>query len=899
MNIDLVIVASFLAFNLIFGILSGAKIKNLKEYTIGNRNISDVVLSITIMATLIGGGSSLGTSTEVYKFGIIVIFAKYGVSVGMLLIAYFISPKMEKFFGMISVGEIMGKLYGKNARIITGISGSLLCMGRIAAQILAFGYVTSYFFHIDEKLAIILGSCIVIAYSAFGGIKAVVYTDVLQFIVIVITIPIILNLGLQKIGGYTELLSSLPLEKKTLYPSSEIFRKYFFVFLYMSLPLLSPPFMQRMLMAGNIAQIKKSFISTAIIDFTFTTIAGFIGLITLKLYPNINPNHAFLELINLLTPVGVKGIIIIGLFSIIMSTADSYLNMFSVSTMNDIIKPLNFRLSTKIELLYTRIITLIAGTLAVLMALYFKNIFELAIYSTNFWGPIIVAPLLLGIFGIKGSNRAFIYGVLAGIAVFTLWELLQLKDKTYIYSTIPSVAANLLTFLLYSKFRDNKNNKDIQLPQTLISTTPNKIFQALKLTFKNLSLKISNFNPITFCNKQAEHDSMPYQTFAIFMLINQISYYFINVGSINITSIKLNFISGLLCIIILLKDNLGNGFRKYESLFWYTTTIFTLVVSPLYNLSNANFSLNLLIPFLLSIFLLSVVINWVMFLVALSTGVIITYLCVFLFLEPSYNTTTATEILWFFYTLIFSSCLIVFFKKRNEETEEIKITVAKSLGGIVTHELKAPLIKLFSANNKLKKNIDDNGKVSSLVNAQSELYYNIKSLANVIEMISYKLQGADIITEYENIPINQLLSDAIENYPFQTEDERKLISLNCIHNFDLNVDKQLFYHILYNLLNNAIFYLKNKPEGHIVITTKLDSLCYILCIEDNGPGIPPNMEEKIFRSYYTTKKNGTGLGLFFCKEAMKKHMGDIKCESKYGLYTKFTLFFPKHINNRG
>ena len=53
------------------------------------------------------------------------------------------------------------------------------------------------------------------------------------------------------------------------------------------------------------------------------------------------------------------------------------------------------------------------------------------------------------------------------------------------------------------------------------------------------------------------------------------------------------------------------------------------------------------------------------------------------------------------------------------------------------------------------------------------------------------------------------------------------------------------------------------------------------------------MEEKIFRSYYTTKKNGTGLGLFFCKEAMKKHMGDIKCESKYGLYTKFTLFFPK------
>ena len=85
---NLVLVVVYLIITLSVGIFTGRNVKNLKEYTLGRRDFSPVILAMTVCATLIGGGSSLGTATEVFKFGIIVMFAKFGVSIGSLIIAF-------------------------------------------------------------------------------------------------------------------------------------------------------------------------------------------------------------------------------------------------------------------------------------------------------------------------------------------------------------------------------------------------------------------------------------------------------------------------------------------------------------------------------------------------------------------------------------------------------------------------------------------------------------------------------------------------------------------------------------------------------------------------------------------------------------------------------------------
>ena len=450
LNMELIIVSIYLLFTLGLGIISGRKVKSFKEYALGTRNLPTIVMGMTVSATLIGGGSSLGTSTEVFKYGIIVILAKFGVSIGALLTAFFIVPRMERFSGKLTVGEIMGEMYGNKVRIITGFSGAILCIGRVAAQIMALGFVMKYLFGFSQEFGTLCGVIIVIAYSAFGGVRSVVFTDVLQFIALAITIPIILNIGLKSVGGYDGLLAQLPANMISIYPSNEMFIKYLIVFLYMSIPMLSPPLAQRILMSSSVDQAKKSFIFLAITDIIFATIAGIIGLVAFVINANIPANGAFLNLVNELGLLnkGLKVIAIIGILSVIMSTVDSYLNAVSTSIVNDILSPCKIILSSKKELFCARVITFFAGIIAAIMALYFENIFELTIYSSNFWGPLIVGPLLFGIFQIRISTNTCLKSMFCGVVAFLLWEYFNLKETTYIYSIIPSILANIMVLLV-------------------------------------------------------------------------------------------------------------------------------------------------------------------------------------------------------------------------------------------------------------------------------------------------------------------------------------------------------------------------------------------------------------------------------------------------------------------
>lgn len=462
-NIELILVLIYLFSTLILGIFSGRKVNTFRDYAVGKKNLPTIVVGMTICATLIGGGSSLGTSTEVYKFGIIVMFAKYGVSLGALITGIFFIPKIEKFMGKLSVGEIVEEMYGKKVRIITGICGALLSLGRVTAQMMAIGFVMQYIFGLTQSFGTICGALVIIIYSTFGGVRSVVFTDVLQFIALSITIPIVLNLALKNIGGYQSLFSMLPEDKISLYPSKEIFFKYLMVFFYMGIPMMSPPLVQRVLMSKSTRKAKQSFIFLSVTDMLFTTISGLLGLTAYVINKNMEANTVLLNLITELSIVGygLKAMAIIGLLSVIMSTADSYLNTLSVSIVHDILLPFKIITNQTQELYSVRIVTAIFGVVSTLITMYFDNIFELAIYFSNFWGPVVVGPLILGLCEIKINQRACLIAMFVGFSTFLFWEYFQLKSITNIYSIIPSVSVNIITSMGLAYIHNIKNNQII------------------------------------------------------------------------------------------------------------------------------------------------------------------------------------------------------------------------------------------------------------------------------------------------------------------------------------------------------------------------------------------------------------------------------------------------------
>ncbi len=463
--LDLTLVIGYLVITLLVGLWSNNKINTIEEYAVGNRNFPTIVLVMTICATWLSGSGTITIAEQTFKVGIIIIFATFGQSLSQLLVAYVFAPRLAKFQRTcISVGDVMTALYGKPSGIISGIAGLIISAGFIAAQIKAMSFVLTYFVGLNSFTGVLVSSLITVLYSTIGGVRAVTFTDVVQFIALTVAIPMILNIGVDIIGGYKELASRIPPKMLTFDFSQESLIKIIPLMIYFTIPTFNPPIMQRMLMARNLEQIKVSFKITAIVLVIYNIVAGLIGLVAYALNPELTANHAIIYIIDQYLPIGMKGVAVIGMLSVIMSTADSYLNAGAVGFVHDSIKPV-IDISEKSELKLSKFLTLVMGIASIIMALKFDNLLNIILFAQKFWGPIIAIPIIVALLGYKARARAVYIAMLSGMATHLLWPIFDLETVLRLQSLIPAYFISAIVLigsnLLMDLFEGNKQSVQI------------------------------------------------------------------------------------------------------------------------------------------------------------------------------------------------------------------------------------------------------------------------------------------------------------------------------------------------------------------------------------------------------------------------------------------------------
>jgi solute:Na+ symporter, SSS family len=446
--IDSIIIASYLAFTLFIGIYAGRGVKTMRDFAIASKTYSTPIMVATITATLIGGESILGISEEMYKYGIIYLFVCMGFVVDRLFVsAFIIAPRIAKFDYAISVGDIMHKHYGKFGRILTGAAGMVLAAGYIGGQISGMGFIFHSFFGLPHVYGIILGLGIVILYSSFGGIRAVTATDVIQFVILIVAVPMVCNVGLDMVGGFGQLIEKIPSSHLTLSPSGETpwhFVALFFLFL---IPDLDPAFTQRVLMAKDVKQARNSMLITGCMELIFFILVMVISFTVLVMKPDLDPHLVVNYLIDTVLPTGIKGFVVAGMLAIIMSTADSYLNVAGISFVHDVVRPLRqTKLADKYELRLTRVSTLIIGVVALYGAINLESVMEIVLNFISFWTMVIMVPLYAIIFNFKVDKRSIIACFMAYIITFISWEL-YISPTYNIDIHVPGIIISLITFI--------------------------------------------------------------------------------------------------------------------------------------------------------------------------------------------------------------------------------------------------------------------------------------------------------------------------------------------------------------------------------------------------------------------------------------------------------------------
>jgi SSS family solute:Na+ symporter len=445
---DFSIIGCYLVAVLALGVWAGRRIGSFEEYAVAGRSYSSFVVFATLSASFIGGGFTMGNAEKVFTFGIVNVVALWGFSLKEILVAKFVAPRVGAFPDAISPGDVMERDYGRAGKVVTGVFAVFLCAGILGAQIGAMGYMFNLFLGLPVWEGVLIGMGIIIIYDTVGGMRAIVATDVLQFLILAIGIPLCLYMGIRTVGGVDAVVEAVPSSHFQLFGSVSPVK---FVSLFMTFLLgetLVPPYVRRLFISRDTAKIARGTFWSGVFSVPFFAVSGGIGLVAMTMDRRLDPNFSLPYVVQAALPIGIRGFVIAGVLAVVMSSADSFLNSASISFINDIINPLRRTpLDDRVGLRWARTATLLTGTFAIIFALKIRSILDILIYAYNFWSPIILVPLAAALLGLRAPRAAFIAGAVAGIAGVVVWNRL-LGAPGGFEGLVVGVISNLIAFTL-------------------------------------------------------------------------------------------------------------------------------------------------------------------------------------------------------------------------------------------------------------------------------------------------------------------------------------------------------------------------------------------------------------------------------------------------------------------
>jgi signal transduction histidine kinase len=240
----------------------------------------------------------------------------------------------------------------------------------------------------------------------------------------------------------------------------------------------------------------------------------------------------------------------------------------------------------------------------------------------------------------------------------------------------------------------------------------------------------------------------------------------------------------------------------------------------------------------------------------------------------------------------------------NSEIEQKEIEAWHKLIRILTYEIMNSVTPISSLSETMQSMLlDKKGNHKRLPDLRDETITDILFSLKTIQKRSESL--LDFVENYrkltrvpkpalQQVQLRSWLS-SIENL-MREELIRESISLNIAlgeENQTLNIDPALIEQVLINLLRNSIHALEGRPHKRIEIKLYDDESATIIEVSDNGKGIPEKEIKDIFIPFFSTKKDGSGIGLSLSKQIMSLHNGRIRVRSKVAEGTSFYLMFRK------
>lgn len=433
------------------------KNKSLSDYYVGSRNISASHIGMSIVATDVGGGFSIGLGGLGFVMGLSGSWLLFTGLIGAWLAAVFVVPHIKKFDAkedFYTYPDFLKYHYGAKVAILASIISAVGYLGFTGAQILAGAKLASASIlsgiDVANKLdiALYVMAAVVIGYTVLGGLKAVIYTDTIQWIILLFGLIFLgLPFAYFGIGGYDAIQTNLPDKFFTLTNVSAT-QLTNWAFTIIPIWFIAMTLYQRIYACRNEKEAKKAFYVAGFLEYPIMAFVGVaLGMLGRIAFPDAEPEMGLPLLLKSALPAAITGIVLAAYFSAIMSTADSCLLASSSNFVNDLLNRYVFKnLSMKGNIRLSQIVTFIIGIIAVLLASNFKTVLELILHAYAFMVAGLFIPTVAAYIFKIGNSKAAIASMLSG-GVFT-FVTIALSTKLPL-GLDPSVYGILISLVVF------------------------------------------------------------------------------------------------------------------------------------------------------------------------------------------------------------------------------------------------------------------------------------------------------------------------------------------------------------------------------------------------------------------------------------------------------------------
>ena len=448
------------------GFLSVLKKKNTSlDYLLANQEIKPWLAAISAIATSNSGYMFIGQIGFTYVYGLQSVWLMFGLIFGDFISSLFVHKNLRKKsqeLKVVSFANLVSKWHGANYKYVQLFGGLIILIflsTYAAAQLNAGSKSMHILFGLDYRLGAIIGGIIVLLYCFSGGIRASIWTDAAQSLVMIIAMFLMVFFGIKELGGFSNFINELHKispDYMKWFPSTKfsefLLAPYMFIigWFFSGVGVIGQPHvMVRFMTIDNTKNIPKTriyYYTWYTLFYSLSILAAFVARLLIPETNNIDPELALPTLALNLLPEFFVGVVLAGIFAATMSTADSQIISCTASITND----LSF--NKKNNYLTNKVVTLFVTVFVVTIAINDnKSVFNLVLMS---WSTLACcfSPLLI-INSLKQKISEVLSLMMMVIPLITLLVWRHFGLNNFIYEVAPGIMSGILTFFIFKLLR--------------------------------------------------------------------------------------------------------------------------------------------------------------------------------------------------------------------------------------------------------------------------------------------------------------------------------------------------------------------------------------------------------------------------------------------------------------